>query len=106
MKTIVFSIAIVATVLLACNNSNNNTKEEAKTSDPKTTNAPSGTATNQQSASVDEAVTAYLHLKNGLTNDNSKGAAEAGKHLHEAMQKLDNASFSAEQKKVYDDVKE
>ncbi len=75
-------------------------------SDTATTNAQSSNPINQQPASVDEAVTAYLHLKNALTNDDGKGAAEAGKHLNEAFVKLDNASFAADQKKVYDDVKE
>jgi hypothetical protein len=106
MKTIVFGIAIIATVLSACGNNNNTAKEETKVKDSATTSAPSSPATNQPSASVDEAVTAYLHLKNALTNDNSKEAAEAAKHLQGATQKSDNASFAADQKKVYDDVKE
>ncbi|MEO6731935.1 MAG: DUF3347 domain-containing protein [Ferruginibacter sp.] len=104
MKIIVFSIALIATVLSACSNNNSTAKEETKTSDTATTSAPASNITNQQAPSVDEAVTAYLHLKNALTSDNGKEAAEAGKHLHEAMQKLDNASFADNQKKVYADV--
>jgi hypothetical protein len=106
MKTIVFSIAIIAATLSACGNNNTTAKEETKTSVTATTNAPASNTTGQQTASVDEAVTAYLQLKNALTADNGKEAATAGKQLHEAMMKLDNASFAAVQKKVYDDVKD
>ncbi len=106
MKTIIFSLAIIATTLSACDNNNTASKEENKTGDTATANVPANTTTNQQPASVDEAVTAYLHLKNALTNDNGKDAAEAGKHLQEAVQKLDNASLTGDQKKVFDDLKE
>lgn len=97
---------MIATVLSACSNNNNNTKEESKAIEPATTSAPSGVTESKQPASVDEVVTAYLHLKNALTNDNGKEAAQAGKFLHEALLKLDSTSFAAEQKKVFDDVKE
>ena len=106
MKTLVFSIATAAIVLSACGDINNNSKEANKTADSSAmTTATTNTAANQN-ASVDEAVTAYLQLKNALTSDDGKGAAAAGKQLHEAMLKLDNASFSPDQKKVYDDVKD
>ena len=97
---------MIAFVLSACSNNSNTTKEQTKASEPPTANSPSGNTSNQQAPSVDESVTAYLHLKNALTNDNSKEAAEAGKHMHDALLKLDNATFTANQKKVYDDVKE
>ena len=106
MKTIFFSIAMIAIGLSACSNNSNTTKEQSKANEPAKANSPSGNTNNQQAPSVDEAVTAYLHLKNALTKDNSKEAAEAGKHLHDALLKLDNASFTPDQKKVYDDVKE
>jgi hypothetical protein len=105
MKKVLFSIAVIAATLSACGD-NNTTKEENKTSDTTTANAPANNTAGQQTASVDDAVTAYLHLKNALTSDNSKEAAEAGKHVQEAFQKLDNATFVADQKKVYDDVKD
>lgn len=106
MKTFVFSITTAAIVLSACGNSNNNTTEASKSADTGTsTNTAANTATTQN-ASVDEAVTAYLQLKNALTKDNGNDAATAGKQLHEAMMKLDNASFAADQKKVYDEVKD
>lgn len=106
MKTIFFSVAIIASTLSACVDNNTSAKEKTKANDTAAVNAPASNSTSQQSLSVDEAVTAYLHLKNALTNDNSKEAAEAGKHMHEALLKLDNASFAAEQMKVYNDVRD
>jgi hypothetical protein len=106
MKTIVFSIAIMATILSACGNNSGTPKEVANTNDTAASNTQPSNTASQQPASVDEAVRAYLQLKNALTTDNGKEAATAGKQLHEAMMKLDNASFAADQKKVYDEVKD
>lgn len=106
MKTIVFSIATAAIVLSACGNSSNDTKEANKKADTATTTTTASNNASTQNASVDEAVNAYLQLKNALTTDNGDGAATAGKQLHEAVLKLDNASFAADQKKVYDEVKD
>lgn len=105
MKTIVFSTTVLA-VILACGNNSNSSDRGNNASDTSKATTQTANATNTEPASVDEAVTAYLHLKNALTTDNGKEAAEAGKHLHAAMQKLDNASFTADQKKVYDEVKD
>ena len=41
-----------------------------------------------------------------MANDNGNDAASAGKQISEAMTKLDAASFSTDQKKVYDEVKD
>jgi hypothetical protein len=106
MKTIVFSIAIIAATLTACSDSNNSSTEAAKTTDTATASTQSTIAASQQPALIDEAVTAYLRLKNALIADNGKEAATAGKQLHEAMLKLDNASFAKDQKTVYDEVKD
>ncbi|RYY45452.1 MAG: DUF3347 domain-containing protein [Chitinophagaceae bacterium] len=106
MKTIVFCIVMIAAVLSACSDNNNSSKEQTKANDTASSQAQTSNPTTQQFASVDDAVTAYLHLKNALTNDNGKEAAEGGKHLHDALLKLDNASFAADQKKVYDEVKD
>lgn len=106
MKTIVFSIATAAIVLSACGNSNGDTKEANKTTGTATTTTTASNNASTKNASVDEAVNAYLQLKNALTTDNGNDAATAGKQLHEEVLKLDNASFTADQKKVYDDVKD
>ena len=107
MKTIVCSIAILAATLSACSDSNNNASKEANNPEnAASAGSQESNSTQTNSASADEAVTAYLQLKNALTADNSKEAAAAGGELHAAMQKLDRASFSVDQKKIYDEVKE
>ena len=106
MKTFVLSIGVLAASLSACGDSNNTSTEVNKTADSTATTTAAPNTTENQNASVDEAVTAYLQLKNALTTDDGKEAAGAGKQLHEAIVKLDNASFAADQKKVYDDVKD
>lgn len=105
MNKLIFSIAVVAITLSACGD-NNNAKDATASVDSSTTTTPATSPAENQNASVDEAVTAYLQLKNALTTDDSKEAAAAGKQLQNAMLKLDNASFAAGQKKVYDEVKE
>lgn len=97
---------MTATVLSACSDNKSGSKDQTKASDTASSQAQTGSPSTQQPASVDEAVTAYLHMKNALTTDNGKEAAEAGKHLQEAVQQLNNASFTTEQKKVFDEVKE
>lgn len=103
MKTIVLFFSIVAATLSACGS--NNSEETNVSNDTATTTAQTNNSA-APSASVDEAVTAYLQVKNALTNDNSKEAAGAARQLERAVLKLGNASFNGEQKKVYDDVKD
>jgi len=107
MKTILFVVAIVAASFTACSNNNNGSKTtDTKRSDTTQTNTQANSTTTEQPISVNEVVSAYLQLKNALTNDNGNDAANAGKQLTQAMAKLDNASFNTEQRKVYEDVKD
>jgi hypothetical protein len=103
MKAIFF-ITILAAFISACgnNNGNNDVKSNADTTTGK---KPESSAINDEKVSSDNTVAAYLQLKNALTNDNSKEAANAGKVLVSSLQELDGSSFSAEQKKVYDELK-
>ncbi|MFN2439936.1 MAG: DUF3347 domain-containing protein [Chitinophagaceae bacterium] len=104
MKTAVLSIAIIATIFSACGNDNKSSKEANTTTDTTATNNQASNTT-EKSASINEIVTAYLQLKNALVSDNSNEAATSGKQLQEATQKIDAASFTADQKKMYDEVK-
>ena len=107
MKAIILGFAITAALLTACGNDNTSSKETIETnSDTATTNTQTDNTASAQPASVDEVVTSYIQLKNALANDNGNDAAGAGKQISEAMTKLDAASFSADQKKVYDEVKD
>src|SRR4051794_18081677 len=107
MKTTVIGIAITAALLAACNsNDNQSTTDYTKTSDTIQESTSTATLPNQQPASVNGLVTAYIDMKNALTNDNGNEAASAGKQFSEAVAKVDEGSLSAAQKKVYDDVKD
>lgn len=107
MKTFLFGIAIVAATFTACSNNNNQSEESsnAKSSDtPK--KGTDVTASEKQPASANEVVASYLQIKNALANDNTKEAATAGKAIADGIQKMDGASLTADQKKVFDDVKD
>lgn len=107
MKTILLGVAIAAASITACSNNNNGSKTaDTKSIDTTQTNTQVSRSANQQPVPIEEAVSAYIQLKNALANDDGNDAANAGKTLFEEMAKLDKASFSADQKKVYDDVKE
>lgn len=102
---ILFIAAVAVIGLSACNNNDNQSKENtAKTGDTTLTQA-APTVTNSES-SIKEVVTAYLKVKNALANDNSQEAATAGGDLQQAIEKTDATSFSAEQKGVFNEVSE
>jgi hypothetical protein len=106
MKNTFLIIAAAAISFAACNSNNNAAKESSeKTSDTSQAKMPtSNTAEQKTTTPVNDIITHYLHLKNALTNDDANEAADAGKHIVEAINKIDKSTFSADQKKVYDDV--
>lgn len=107
MKTIFSGTLIVAIALAACNsNSTQATNGNTNSSDTTAVSTQTAHTSNQQPASVNEVVTAYLHMKNALATDNGNEAASSGKQLSDAMATMDNESLNADQKKKYDDVKD
>ena len=54
--------------------------------------------------SIKEIVSAYLQMKNAFTEDNSTGAATAGKKLEAAFKNFDKSALTAAQKKTFEDV--
>jgi hypothetical protein len=54
--------------------------------------------------SIKEIVSAYLQMKNAFTQDNSTGAATAGKKLEAAFKNFDKSALTSTQKKTYEDV--
>ncbi len=101
MKKTFIGVAFIAMALTACNN-NSNTTEEKKTSD--TTHMAAMPAPATGGSSVKDIVEHYLHIKNALTKDDGKDAANGGKALADAFAKFDQASLTAEQKKTYADI--
>jgi len=102
---ILFMAAIAVIGLSACNTNGNQSKDNtAEARDTALTQ--SGNSAIKSESSISEVVTAYLQLKNALVNDNSKEAATAGGDLQQAIEKTDTTSFSAEQQKVFSEVRE
>jgi hypothetical protein len=58
----------------------------------------------QNTISIKGIVSAYLLMKNKLTEDNSSGAATAGYKLESAFKNFDISALTIAQKKTYEDV--
>ena len=108
MKALILGSLIIAALLTACGNNDTGSAETTQSTNETTakTNTETNNTATAQAASVDEVVNSYIQLKNALANDNGSEAANAGKQMSEAMVKLDAAAFSADQKKMYDEVKD
>ena len=110
MKNIIFCITIAAITLAACN-SNKSTENKSNNSNAQAilqpieealTTSPEGDL--KDIVSVKEILTAYLQIKNAFTEDNSTGAAAAGKKLEAAFKNFNKSSLTEVQKKTYEDV--
>jgi hypothetical protein len=112
MKNIILGIAIAVSSLAVSNsnsntiarnqNSSKNAKMEYLINNPSETTSPFVVALN--TISIKEIVSAYLQMKNAFTEDNSTGAATAGKKLEAAFKNYDKSVLTAAQKKTYEDV--
>ena len=100
----ILSFSMAALLLAACGSSEQKTSENTKTGDT-TVSASDTAAANTGNVSSDEIVASYLKVKNALASDDSKAAAREAKNLNDLIQGLGSASLTAEQKKVYDQVK-
>jgi hypothetical protein len=58
----------------------------------------------ESSVTIKEILSAYLQMKNALTEDNSTGAAAAGKLMETAFKNFDKSVLTPAQKKTYEDV--
>lgn len=88
---------------------NNNTNDKATTNDSTKTpvgsqTASTSNATLSSTGSLNDVLSAYLQIKNALTDDNANEAANGGNAFVAAIGKLDNSSMTAEQKKVFDET--
>jgi len=123
MKKIIFSVLTACIlILLACNNNEsktNNAEHDMNKMKTDTIQQPQKEEKEIKSvevvfknvdtkvaASVKTIVDHYLHIKNALTNDNGNEAANGAKAMEKAINSLDKSLFTAEQKKVYDDMED
>ena len=102
MKTAILGMALAILLFSACNSGIKDTGDTDKSNDTRQTG--STTKTVEALSPTKRIVTEYLSLKNALTKDDDKTAAQAGKSLVEAMSVVDKASLSAEQFKVFTDI--
>lgn len=121
MKTkFINGLTILFFLFAACNNDekknehqeqemNKDTAQHVTTTEDSTVKTVAVSFTNvdaKAAASIKQIVDHYLHIKNALVNDNGSEAASGGKAMKQAMNKIDKSFFTADQKKVYDDIEE
>ena len=121
MKKIIFGIsAITLVVIAACNSNSKSSKENDMSKMNSDTTKMSAANTTEMSevthnftnvdpqlaTSLKSVVDHYLHIKNALVNNNGSDAAEGGKAMADAMNKVDKSFFTAEQKKIYDGIED
>ncbi len=116
MKFIILGIGL-ATGLVACNGNSahnnhdmgdHNMMNGSMDSMPhnmgsETSSHAMGKGDNKQ---INNVVTAYLGVKNALAADNASQAATAGKAVADAVQKVDEASLTDAEKKIFSEVKD
>jgi len=95
----------IAVLLTACGNNSSSEQTTEKKNDS-TTQTTTNNTEEKNSGSTNEIIAAYLEIKNALTNDNGNDAATAAKKITTAIANVDESALAADQKKVYDDVKD
>ncbi|MBI5010699.1 MAG: DUF3347 domain-containing protein [Bacteroidia bacterium] len=110
MKNIIIGLVIASTTLTFCN-SNQSTGDQNKSNRTRpvsqTENAiltASSVKEVENVVSIKEIISAYLQMKNAFTEDNSAGAASAGKKLQTVFRNFDKSSLTSIQKKTYEDA--
>jgi uncharacterized protein (DUF885 family) len=107
MKTILFTGFLAITMLFsACADNSGKTNESAANNKDSLTPSVSVNKGSTSSLTTKEIVSAYLNLKNALTNDNGKEAADAANGIKASLEKMNTGSFTTDQKKTYEDVKD
>ena len=110
MKNIILGLAIATTTFAFCHiskstesqNLSNRTQSISQTDNANLTTSSVKNAKN--TVSIKEIISAYLQMKNAFTEDNSNGAASAGKKLETVFKSYDKSLLTAAQKKTYEDV--
>ena len=110
MKNLILGLAVATTTLAFCN-TNNSTESQNRSKDSQTklqtknaSETASSLAVTLNTVSLKEIISAYLLMKNALTEDNSTSAAAAGKKLEAAFKNFDKSPLTAAQKETYEDL--
>jgi hypothetical protein len=105
MKNTFFAIAIGTITLAACYNSSNKLNETNKINN-ESTKANVATSQLKSSSPVGEILADYLQMKNAFANDNDKEAAAAGNKMVKSFENFDEASLTADKKKIFNDIRD
>lgn len=119
MKKIMLpSLAFAFILLTACNsNEKASKKDETSTTNADTSKARTPVASEMKeiapaftnvdpklAASLNAVFDHYFHIKNALVHNDQNEAASGAKAMADVMTKIDKSLFTAEQKKIYDDI--
>ena len=111
LRFLSFLVAASAIIFSSCGNESVDqggtaAKDSAAIDNTKTGNetAPGNNVESTTATPMKEVVDHYLHVKNALANDNGPEAASGAKAMVASLQKINADAFTAEQKKLYDDV--
>jgi uncharacterized protein DUF3347 len=118
-RILIVLVALAAMANNACNNSQQSREDETSKTvadtvkmakvDTTSVAAVSPNFTNidpKLAPSLKVIIDDYLRIKNALVNNSGGEAARGGKAMGEAMTNVDKSLFTAEQKKVYDDLED
>jgi hypothetical protein len=106
MKIYVLSLALATLLLAACNNGAQKVQSDESSTNADTAKNVTETGPTTASVSINKLVENYLRIKNALTQDNDKEAAEAAKAMVNSFASFDKGTLSTEQAKVYNDIEE
>lgn len=105
MKKFFLILTMVVTIaFIACND--NATSNETSTTKTDTRTETNNNVDSKNKNTIDKIIAEYLNLKNALTDDNANGAANAAKAINQSLASVDESALTAEQKKIYDEVKD
>lgn len=102
MNKLLFGLAISAFTISACNSNNNkSSSENNKIGDSSVTTTAH---VSPFTSPVNGILKIYLQMKNDFANDDSKGAAAAGKTLLKAFNDFDESILKDNEKKTFEDI--
>ena len=101
MNKLLVGLALSAFTLSACKNSNNKSSSANNLSD---SSALATVRLSPSTSPVDGILQIYLQMKNDFANDDSKGAATAGKTMLKAFNGFDVTILREDERKTFTDI--
>ena len=101
MNKLLVGLALSTFTLSACNNSNNKSSSANSLGD---TSALANSSVSPFTSPINGILQIYLKMKNDFANDDSKGAATAGKTMLKAFNDFDKSILGDNEKKTFEDI--